>query len=370
METRSWSLKIIIIGEPSVGKTSLRRAYLGEKFRTNYIATIGADFSFKQIRINDDQINTSIWDLAGQKETFRNVHPQYYRGSAGALVVYDVTDPISFNSVTDWLEKYHSLTGESSKCPVLIVGNKIDLLAHQSGTSEEEQEELIHQLREKYDNKFPILSARTSAKTGEAINNSFEKLVKEILSWQKQKMDEPVDDSQIQLDEYVTASYLLAFHDAFGPKILTKDPAPEAPGAYGDQEFGSAIKIASILDFQDVVDNAKVTGTTPWMEPQGTLYYIGFTIDNPEARGKKSLFIIGIVAKRDLREIMSQHQNIIDGFLHNTMNEFVRLIKENKADLTSQASNLTSQQPLLEEFNDQLAVLRGQIFNTIKSDLI
>lgn len=361
-DIRTWSLKLIIIGQPSVGKTSLRRAYLGEKFRINYIATIGADFSFKQINLGKDHINTSIWDLAGQEETFANIHPQYYKGSAGALVVYDVTNYESFESVGDWIEKYQSLTGEH-KCPILVVGNKIDLLAKLGGVSEEEQEEMVQSLRERFNHNFPILSSRTSAKTGSEINESFRILVSNIVDWQKTKV-ETKEDSTKDMEEFILSSYLLTFHDMYGPKILVRSISGNEPQT--DKEFASAIKISSILDFDDVIKFAQVTGTTPWTDPEGMFYYIAFTIDNKNARGGKSLFICGFVVRRDIREIISQSQHIIDGILHSAMNDLVRILVADNLDLTSDQS-IELNAKYKEKIRDVLLQLKEKIFAIIKN---
>lgn len=366
METRTWSLKIIIIGQPSVGKTSLRRAYLGDKFRISYISTIGADFSFKAISLGNDQINTSIWDLAGQ-ETFQNVHPQYYRGSAGALVVYDVTKEETFNKVEEWIDKYQALTGEH-KCPILVVGNKIDLMEEgHPGISEERQEELIKLLLKKHGNRFPILSARTSAKTGRDINECFALLVKEIIDWQRNRVQATTTSTELQVDDYLPASYVLTFHDTEGPRIIVRDPIVDR--RYSDQEFASTIKITSTLDFGDVVENAQVTGSTPWTYPKGTFYYIAFAIQNPSARGGQSLFIIGFIANRDLREIIAQSQHIVDGHLHAVLNEFVRIVQERQLDLTSEESG-ELQPETKKAITNLLSKIRQDIFNTIKSSLL
>ncbi|MHA2503455.1 MAG: Rab family GTPase [Candidatus Kariarchaeaceae archaeon] len=362
--TRVWSLKLIIIGQPSVGKTSLRRAYLGEKFRVNYIATIGADFSFKQIDLDDDQINTSIWDLAGQEETFANIHPQYYRGSAGALVVFDTTNKTSFDSVPEWISKYQSLTGEQ-KCPILIVGNKVDLIAQgHAGISEEEQEELVQGLRDKYQNRFPILSSRTSAKTGKEINESFRTLVSKIVDWQKKRIS-PSAAEEKRGDDYIATAYMLTFHDMYGPRILVRSGEDQVDS---DKEFASAIKISSILDFDDVIKFAQVTGSTPWNAPEGMFYYIAFTVDNPKARGGKSLFIAGFVGRRDIREFLSQSQHIIDGILHSTMNEIVRILVTHNLDLTSEESAPPPQQ-LSDEMSTVLNELQAKVFDIIKPKL-
>jgi len=363
---RTWSLKLIIIGQPSVGKTSLRRAYLGERFRVNYIATIGADFSFKKIELPRDSINTSIWDLAGQSETFANIHPQYYKGSAGALVVFDVSNRETFESVDDWIEKYQSLTGET-KNPVLIVGNKIDLVKDGSNSiTVEEQEELVEELRQKYNHKFPILTSRTSAKTGREINESFTKLVTRIVDWQKEKIDADEPANERNINEYIPTSYLLTFHDMYGPKILVR--STNLPDIQSDKEFSSAIKISSILDFDDVIKFAQVTGSTPWTDPEGIFYYIAFTMDNENARGGKSLFIVGFVIKRELRELISQSQHIIDGIRHSAMNEIIRILVSGDLDLTSEKSveiDDANKQKVKEVLND----LRKKTFEMIKSKI-
>ena len=165
MSKTTWTLKLVILGEPSVGKTSLRRSYLGEKFDTNYLSTIGADFSYKQIEIEEGKVNIAIWDLAGQI-LFRNVSPQYFRGAAGAMVVYDVTQEESYARVTDWVQKYVTQS-DISNGPVLIIGNKTDLLSDEDEQkSSEQQIELTVKLKNDFPNVTQFMSIRTAAKSG------------------------------------------------------------------------------------------------------------------------------------------------------------------------------------------------------------
>ena len=113
--------KIVICGNVQVGKTSIRRRYIGEGFKKNYILTLGADFAvttYKSAKIQ-------IWDLAGQ-EGFQFLLKEYYRGANAGIVVFDVTRRETLQNLSYWLENF-VLTKSGNRVPLLIVGNKIDL---------------------------------------------------------------------------------------------------------------------------------------------------------------------------------------------------------------------------------------------------
>ena len=94
--------KIIIIGESGIGKSSLLLQYVDNTFSEQHNMTIGVDFKFKQIKIDDKYISLNIWDTAGQ-ERFRVITSSYYRGAHGVLIVYDVSNDTTFKNIKFWL---------------------------------------------------------------------------------------------------------------------------------------------------------------------------------------------------------------------------------------------------------------------------
>lgn len=117
--------KITLLGEGAVGKTSLRRTYLGESFKEGYMMTIGADFAVKKMNINQVEYTLQIWDLAGQQR-FSAVREVYYRGTAGALLVFDISRPETYEILPNWL---HELIRNNKNriVPLVLIGNKADL---------------------------------------------------------------------------------------------------------------------------------------------------------------------------------------------------------------------------------------------------
>lgn len=91
-------LKLIIIGDCAVGKTNILMRYCENSFKTNYSATIGVDFKVKSIQVDDTKIKMQIWDTAGQ-ERYRNIAQTYYKGAAGIILTYSVSDEKSFQNV-------------------------------------------------------------------------------------------------------------------------------------------------------------------------------------------------------------------------------------------------------------------------------
>jgi len=165
--------KIVLIGNGAVGKTSIRRRYMGKGFKTDFLATMGADFAFLKTKIDGYDVEWSIWDLAGQP-AFRGVMKSYYKGAMGALAVYDVTQPESIESLDSWVTEVRELADTFSDLPVILVGNKIDLRPEVPFSVKTMQGFV----------KSKSLNAdfiETSAKTGEAIEEAFSKLARKII---------------------------------------------------------------------------------------------------------------------------------------------------------------------------------------------
>lgn len=176
-------LKVILAGEAGVGKTSLRRAYLGESFVKQHLSTIGADFSSMKKQIKDKIVNFQIWDLAGQ-EFFENVRMMYYRGALGALCVWDVTEIESLADLERWIGELEKNTGRGI-VPFIILGNKIDLLDdNEKKLIREKAKDFVDKYNKMFNDKgFKVDFYETSAKTGENVDKAFEDLGEKIIDY-------------------------------------------------------------------------------------------------------------------------------------------------------------------------------------------
>ncbi|KAG2373278.1 hypothetical protein C9374_012267 [Naegleria lovaniensis] len=122
-------MKIIIIGDGQVGKTSLVRRFVDSKYDPDYRQTIGVAFKEKQQYIPEpinEAVTFMLWDTAGQEE-FADMTRQYYRGAKGAILVFSTTDRRSFEAIKAWNEKVDTQCDDTNLCKVLIQ-NKIDLI--------------------------------------------------------------------------------------------------------------------------------------------------------------------------------------------------------------------------------------------------
>jgi Ras-related protein Rab-1A len=116
--------KLLIIGDSGVGKSSLLLRFADDSFQESYLSTIGVDFRICRIQLNNKNVKLQIWDTAGQ-ERFHTITSSYYRSAHGILIVYDVTDLDSFESIKRWLREIDRY-GEKHVSK-LLVGNKADL---------------------------------------------------------------------------------------------------------------------------------------------------------------------------------------------------------------------------------------------------
>ncbi|KAH8386765.1 hypothetical protein KR093_002399 [Drosophila rubida] len=159
------NFKAVLLGEGCVGKTSLVLRYMEDKFNTQHLSTLQASFVTKKVTLADERrAQLNIWDTAGQ-ERFHALGPIYYRGSDGALLVYDITDQDSFQKVKSWVRELKQMRG--SEIALIIVGNKTDL---------EEQRAIEYETAQRYAQTVGAQYVETSAKENEGVTELFELL--------------------------------------------------------------------------------------------------------------------------------------------------------------------------------------------------
>lgn len=163
-------LKIVILGEGRVGKTSMLRQYVKHTFDDSEASTQSAAYLEKRITLRGKQVLLSLWDTAGQ-ERFHALAPIYYRDADGALLVYDVTDVESFRRVAKWVEELGVM---GTQCALGIVGNKMDLRSQVRVPTNE---------AEAYALSIHARHSLASAKLGQGVEETFSALVQDVLDF-------------------------------------------------------------------------------------------------------------------------------------------------------------------------------------------
>ncbi|KAL7559970.1 hypothetical protein ACA910_014281 [Epithemia clementina (nom. ined.)] len=157
-------IKLLMIGDSGVGKTCLLLRYANDSFSPTFITTIGIDFKIKNVDIDGTRIKLQIWDTAGQ-ERFRTITTSYFRGAQGILLVYDVTDRRSFESIRNWISQIQQHADVHVN--KILVGNKCDM-KDEKVVSTQEGENLAKE--------FGIPFAEVSAKNDINVDKSFKDL--------------------------------------------------------------------------------------------------------------------------------------------------------------------------------------------------
>ncbi|MCY3413612.1 MAG: GTP-binding protein [Candidatus Heimdallarchaeota archaeon] len=162
-----------------MGKTSIRRNFMGQTFIQDHLSTLGADFAVKKIDLDDGALlELQIWDLAGQPG-FENLRQRFFQGATSAFMVFDLTSKDSFNDLNGWFEQFWK-AHPTKNLPIAILGNKYDLEGHE--ISAEDVEEYIQKIKQ--ENNIPntfIKYYETSAKTGHNIETVFMEIAKVII---------------------------------------------------------------------------------------------------------------------------------------------------------------------------------------------
>jgi small GTP-binding protein len=166
MPSGKYIIKLCLLGDGAVGKTSLVRRYVFDVFDDKYLMSFGTKVTKKSFRVGEVDLDLMIWDILGQKSQ-EALHAAYYRGAAGALAVCDFTRPDTMDNLKTWLGSFRSMVGDM---PVIILGNKSDL----------ERKFTLAEL-EAFGASVGCQVIETSAKTGLNVEHAFSEMGKKLM---------------------------------------------------------------------------------------------------------------------------------------------------------------------------------------------
>jgi len=183
-------VQLLIIGDSTVGKTSILSRYTNGEFNPHYLATVGLDFFKKDEIFNGKTIRIKIWDTAGQ-ERYKSLTQGYFRNAEGIMIVYDVTNSVSFENLKYWIQSIKThIDIDKGEVPAIIIGNKIDIFERE--VKKEDAEAFAKEQKFKY--------FETSAKNGNGINECIKFLVNTILRNTDNK-EEEMEKKFIQINK-------------------------------------------------------------------------------------------------------------------------------------------------------------------------
>ncbi|MFX1511190.1 MAG: Rab family GTPase [Promethearchaeota archaeon] len=178
-ESKVLMVKVVMLGEPAVGKTSLVQRFVRESFGGRYQATMGLDLSLKEVDLSQGTVKIQLWDLGGQL-AFKTLRQRFYSGTRGAMLVYDVTRPSTLHNLQIWLQELQ--TNVPTKTPFVVLGNKSDL-GDMCVVNEKDEKSWAERSK-------ALANYRTSAKTGDNVEEAFEFLASKIVKGIKKEKKE------------------------------------------------------------------------------------------------------------------------------------------------------------------------------------
>ena len=163
-------LKVVLLGDAGVGKTSLVYRFIENRFSTDFKSTLGVNLLKRTLEIDGNQVTIQIWDLGGQ-EAYKRLRKLYLDGASGALLVYDVTNATSFDHLSEWFASFEENRRER---PTVLIGNKVDLkdirkISTAQGKALAAEKKCVEFIE-------------ASAKTGENVESAFHKLIRSALN--------------------------------------------------------------------------------------------------------------------------------------------------------------------------------------------
>ena len=180
--TYHYQFRLILIGDSTVGKSSLLRQFKEGAYFPDISLTVGVDFHARLIEVEGQPIKLQLWDTAGQ-DRFRAIVKAYYRNAVGGLLVFDITNRESYAHLTEWLDDAKK-NAEPHHPVFVLVGNKSDQEKHREVTKDEGL---------RYAEEHNMEYIETSAKTGSNVEEAFHMIARKILSF--------VEDGSVKVEE-------------------------------------------------------------------------------------------------------------------------------------------------------------------------
>ena len=191
--------KIILVGDPGVGKTSIMTKFVSNEFQNTYLSTIGVEFKSKEIHINNNTCaRLKIWDTCGQ-EKFRAITRQYFKNSEGVFVVFDLTNKETIKKLDIWMKDIKD--NIDNDYFIFLIGNKSDVKERDLTIAEEAKQFAINKKINYYE---------VSAKTGSGIYNIFEKMASKLINKKKiEKSKEEINTDKIDIENKINKNFNL-----------------------------------------------------------------------------------------------------------------------------------------------------------------
>ena len=164
-----YTIKLLIVGDSSVGKTNFIYRFIEDKFSQNYMATTGIDLKTSNIELNGKKIRVQLWDTAGQ-EKYRAITKNLFLKVQGVLALYDITNEDSFVNLKSWVKLIKEECG--NHMPILIVGNKSDL---------DDKRSVEKDAANAYAKDEKVEYIETSSKLGDNVNEAISLMAEKVL---------------------------------------------------------------------------------------------------------------------------------------------------------------------------------------------